>query len=120
MSLEPNFILPEKQLDIRETSKRRKLIEWFAQAIDDCVLAMLVTGSMSYGYDYSVKESSDIDMQLLTTPEKAGQLRDFALFNSRELDQAITGYQSGVFQQFSLVFEKDGVPMECHFWDAEA
>lgn len=120
MTLELNFTPPAPEVSIQETKKRNDLITWFKGVIDDAVIGLIVTGSMSYGYDYSVKETSDIDMQLIVTPETVGNLRVTGLFHEEELDKAISGYLEGVFGQFSIVFEKDGVNMECHFWDVDA
>lgn len=117
MSLEPNFIPPDKAVSEAETKKRSKLIEWFSQTIDEAVVGFIVSGSMGYGYDYSVKETSDVDMQLLVTPETVSKLKELNLFESSELEKATAGYLEGVFGQFSIVFQKNGVNMECHFWD---
>ena len=116
MALEANFTPPEKAVSETETAKRSELIKWFSEAIDDAVVGLIVSGSMGYGYDYSVKETSDVDMQLLVTPETVGKLKELDFFEANELDKAISGYKAGVFGQFSLVFQKDGVSMECHFW----
>ena len=75
---------------------------------------------MGYGYNYSVKETSDVDMQLIVTPETVSKLKELDFFEPSELEKAITGYLEGVYKQFSLVFQKDGVSMECHFWDLTA
>ncbi len=120
MSLESNFIPPEQTISVEQTKKRNGLISWFKEVVDDSIVGMIVSGSMGYGYDYSVKETSDIDMQLIVTPETVDGLRAKGLFNAEELDKALTGYLVGVFGQFSIVFEKDGVNMECHFWDLGA
>lgn len=44
------------------------------KAIVKAVVGLIVSGSMVYGYDYSVKETSDVDMQLLVTPETVNEL----------------------------------------------
>lgn len=118
--LEPNFTLPDKQIAINETSKRLKLIDWFKDYIRPSVAGLIVTGSMSYGQNYSVKPTSDIDMQLLVTPETVDELAQSDCFSADELNRAIYGYKEGLYKQFSLVFQKEGVPMECHFWDEQA
>lgn len=120
MTLEAHFIAPDPAVSERETIKRNELIAWFSALIDEAVVGFIVSGSMGFGANYSVKESSDIDMQLLVTPDTVSSLFDVCTFNEAELKTAIDGYRAGVFQQFSLVFEKDGVSMECHFWDADA
>lgn len=120
MSLEPNFIPPEQTISVEATKKRNELITWFKEVVDDSIVGMIVSGSMGYGYDYSVKETSDIDMQLIVTPETVNGLRATGLFNEKELEKVLSGYLDGVFGQFSIVFDKDGVNMECHFWDLSA
>lgn len=116
MALEANFIPPETAVTELETAKRNELIKWFSEVIDKAVVGLIVSGSMGYGYNYSVKETSDVDMQLIVTPETVSKLRELDFFEASELDKAISGYHAGVFGQFSLVFQKDGVSMECHFW----
>lgn len=120
MSLEPNFAPPPQSVSEAETAKREELILWFSELIDDAVLGFIVSGSMGYGANYSVKEASDIDMQLLVTQESVQMLAKLDVFDKNQLEYAIEGYIKGLFGQFSLVFEKNGVSMECHFWDLQA
>jgi len=118
--LEPDFKLPEKQISFDETSKRLMLLNWFKEYIRPSVTGFIVSGSLSYGQNHSVKPTSDIDMQLLVTPESVGQLAETDCFDEKELTHALAGYKKGLYKQFSLVFKKNGVPMECHFWDEQA
>jgi hypothetical protein len=118
--LEPNFILPDPKVSKAETNKRLALLEWFTQYIRSSVSGLLVTGSMSYGQNHSVTAKSDLDMQLLVNMQTVENLLETDCFNAQELTHAIAGYRKGLYGQFSLVFEKDGVPMECHFWDEQA
>lgn len=118
--LESNFQLPDSKTSIAETQKRLKLLDWFTEYIRSSVTGLIVTGSMSYGQNYSIKPTSDIDMQLLVTPETMDELAKTECFDAADLKQAINGYEKGLFKQFSLVFHKDDVPMECHFWDEQA
>lgn len=120
MTLEPNFVPPDKAISKAETAKRNELIAWFGGVVDNSVVGFLVSGSMAYGANYSVKPSSDIDMQLLVTPDTVTNLSTLGLFNGLELEKAVTGYLEQIYGQFSLVFTKDGVSMECHFWDSQA
>lgn len=118
--LELDFKLPEKQVSIDATSKRLKLLDWFREYIRPSVSGLIVSGSLSYGQNYSVKPTSDIDIQLLVTQETVNLLKTAGLFDAKELAYAIKGYEKGLYMQFSLVFEKDDVSMECHFWDEQA
>lgn len=120
MALEPHFTPPEKSITEAETKKRNGLIKWFFETIDSAVVGLIVSGSMGYGYDYSVKETSDVDMQLIVTHETVGKLKELDIFDPTKLEKAIVGYLEGIYGQFSLVFQKDGVSMECHFWDLSA
>lgn len=117
MALEPDFTPPVKVVSEAETAKRNNLIDWFAQIIDEAIVGFIVSGSMGYGANYSVKKYSDVDMQLLVTPETVAKLKTVGIFDEPELEKAIAGYLAGVYYQFSLVFRKNGVSMECHFWD---
>lgn len=118
--LEPNFELPDKQLSIDETSKRLKLLDWFKDYIKPSVTGLTVSGSLSYGQNHSVKQTSDIDMQLLVNSRSTKELEKTDCFDEEELSRALDGYRKGIYKQFSLVFRKDNVPMECHFWDEQA
>lgn len=118
--LEPNFQLPDPEVAARETQKRVALLEWFAEYIKPSVTGLLVSGSLSYGQNYSVKPTSDIDMQLLINHEGVKELLKTDCFNPDGLAKAVNGYTQGLYEQFSLVFTKDEVPMECHFWDEQA
>ena len=120
MALETNFTPPEKAVAEAETKKRNELIDWFSEVVDKAVVGLIVSGYMSYGYDYSVKETSDVDMQLIVTPETVNALKELDIFDGEELEKAIAGYLAGIYSQFSIVFEKNGVNMECHFWDMKA
>lgn len=120
MSLEPNFTPPPQSVSETETAKREELIRWFSDLVDEAVVGFIVSGSMGYGANYSVNESSDIDMQLLVTPESAEKLSETGVFDESELQHATEGYTKGLYGQFSLVFEKNGINMECHFWDLQA
>ena len=120
MALEPNFTPPNRAISEAETKKRNVLVKWLSDIIDNSVVGLIVSGSMGYGYDYSVKETSDVDMQLVVTPETVDRLSELNIFDPTELEKAIAGYLEGVYGQFSLVFQKSGVNMECHFWDLSA
>lgn len=118
--LERDFQLPDPVISKQETKKRIELAHWFAGVMRRAVTGFIVTGSMAYGQNHSVKQSSDIDIQLLVTPQTVDTLLDINLFDLSELKKAIEGYKLGLYDQFSLVFERDGVSMECHFWDEGA
>lgn len=118
--LEPSFELPDKQISTEETSKRLKLLDWFKDYIKPSVTGFIVSGSLSYGQNHSVKPTSDIDMQLLVNLDTVQKLAKVDCFDRAELSRAIEGYKKGLYKQFSLVFHKNNVPMECHFWDEQA
>lgn len=72
---------------------------------------------MAYGQDYSITPESDIDLQLLITPEiitKIGSCKYFQKYNTKKI---IEWFTSGISQQLSLNFICKDVPVECHFWD---
>lgn len=120
MSLEPNFVLPDESVSILETTRREEILTWFVETVRDSVSALLVTGSMSYGANYSVRETSDIDVQILVTKDTVQALMELGIFDESTLMRAIAGYTKGLYDQFSLDVMKDGVKVECHFWGAEA
>ena len=103
MALETNFTPPEKAVAEAETKKRNELIDWFSEVVDKAVVGLIVSGYMSYGYDYSVKETSDVDMQLIVTPETVNALKELDIFDGEELENAIAGYLAGIYSQFSIV-----------------
>lgn len=117
---ESSFTPVDPAVASAETQRRQTIIEWFAYAIQPAVSGMIVTGSMAYGRNYSVKTTSDIDIQLPTSRTLAAALPGFHLFDESELRTALAGYQAGAFQQFSLTLTYEGVTLECHFWDEQA
>jgi predicted nucleotidyltransferase len=48
------------------TEARLKILDKFAQKVDSVSDAILLTGSLAYGENYSVREDSDIDVLLVT------------------------------------------------------
>ena len=118
--IDPNFTPPEQAVSKRETAKRQALVPWIKQYFDGVALGIFIGGSLSYGADYSVSEKSDIDVQLVLDDEKLDQLALLDIYSKDDVEQALGGYKKGIYQQFSLVGEKDGVSIESHFWGKQA
>lgn len=118
--LELNFVLPDIEVSIAETKKRLDLLSWFVDYVGDSISGLVVSGSMGYGQNYSVKPSSDIDMQILVNKDVVENLLTKDHFNSVEINHAVSGYLKETYFQFSSPFVKDDVIMECHFWDEDA
>ena len=97
MSLEPNFVLPDESVSILETTRREEILTWFVETVRDSVSALLVTGSMSYGANYSVREVSDIDVQILVTKDTVQALMELGIFDESTLMRAIAGYTKGLY-----------------------
>jgi len=72
--LNPDFIPPKTRIAETETKKRIRIIEDILPELEKYSSAILLTGSMAYGQDFSVTPISDIDIQLLTTPEKIAKI----------------------------------------------
>ena len=118
--IDPNFQPPEPAVSKRETEKRKNLLPWIAEYFDTVTDSIIVAGSLSYGADYSVRPESDIDIQLVLNDEQIDTLATRTLFDSDAVTHAVEGYKNGFYQQFSLAGEKDGVSIECHFWNKTA
>lgn len=118
--LEKNFLPPLPEISMRETARRLKLAKEFLPEIQSAITGLIVSGSVSYGANYSVTEKSDIDMQLLITPESVKELLATKLFDADKLNKGVNAYLANIIKQFSLSFDRDGVEMQCHFWDDAA
>ncbi|HSW79775.1 MAG TPA: hypothetical protein VLG47_03270 [Candidatus Saccharimonadales bacterium] len=103
-----------------ETDRRQKIIDQLHNEFKDRVSDMVVTGSMAYGKNYCVTIDSDIDIQLLIRPENASNLTELLIASESEVIHAVRGYQFGVYKQFSLISERDGVKLEFHLWDEQS
>jgi len=118
--IDPNFQPPEQEISKAETLKRKNLLPWIKDFFDNVTTGIFVGGSLSYGADYSVNVNSDIDVQLVLNDEALDQLFSLNFYKKEELEQALSGYKKGIYQQFSLVGEKDSVSIESHFWNKDA
>jgi hypothetical protein len=118
--LDKNFTPPSQEVSAIETKKRLDLIEKVRPALSEFAVAVMVSGSMGYGQNYSVTEKSDIDTQILLTKETAPKILSSGLFDKEKLGPSIEGYLHGVAQQFSFSTPIDGISLECHFWDKDA
>ncbi len=115
--LDKNFIPPKIHIAERETKRRINIIEGIIPQIMQYSSAMILTGSMAYGQDYSITPESDIDLQILITPEiitKIGSCKYFQKYNTKRI---IEWFTNGIFEQFSLKFLYKEISVECHFWD---
>lgn len=87
---DPNFTPPKQRISETATKKRINIIEDIIPYLTQCSTAMLLTGSMAYGQDFSVTPESDIDLQLLVTPEiisKIGSCKYFQKYNTDRIVQ---------------------------------
>lgn len=86
--LDKNFIPPKIHIAERETKRRINIIEGIIPQIMQYSSAMILTGSMAYGQDYSITPESDIDLQILITPEiitKIGSCKYFQKYNTKRI-----------------------------------
>lgn len=78
--LDPNFIPPKPRVAETQTKKRITIIESLIPELSQYCNALLLTGSMAYGQDYSVTPESDIDLQFLITPDMVSKLSSYKYF----------------------------------------
>ncbi len=78
--LDKNFVPPKPRIAETQTKKRINIIESLIPELIQCSNALLLTGSMAYGQDYSVTPDSDIDLQFLTTPAMVHKLASCKYF----------------------------------------
>lgn len=114
-----NFVAPEPEVSKAETDKRLDILKNVKDIFSKSCPVIFVGGSMATSQNFGVHPDSDIDTQLLTTPETVHFLKDTSFFDNEKLDYYITGYLKGYAEQFSLNGEIDGVTVECHFWDKD-
>ncbi|MBP6921172.1 hypothetical protein KBB89_01330 [Candidatus Gracilibacteria bacterium] len=115
--LDKNFTPPKPRIAQTETIKRIKIIENLIPEITQFGSAVVLTGSMAYGQDYSITPESDIDIQFLVTPEFFPKLFSSKYFQKYNTERIAQGFIDGIFQQFSISFLVKGIPVECHFWN---
>ncbi len=109
---------PQKpNLAKRETTKRIKIIEDSLYELTKYSKAILLTGPMAYGQDFSVDEESPIILQLITDAEKLEHLGTCKFFQKYNTEKIRDGFKSDVFQKFTLTCIIKEVVIECHFWD---
>lgn len=88
--LDPDFIPPKLRVAETETKKRVKIIENIIPEIAQFGSAIVLTGSMAYGQDYSVTPDSDINLQFLVTPEffpKLFSSKYFQKYNTKRIEE---------------------------------
>ncbi len=115
-----DFIPPAKEVSEIETTKRIRILEQVKSLFSSACPIIFVGGSMATSQNYGVHPDSDIDTQLLVTPETVNLLRDINFFEDAKLDYYIRGYLKGYAAQFSLTGIIEAVTIECHFWDKES
>lgn len=118
--IDPNFQPPAPEISRIETEKREALLPWLDEYFSATMDSILVCGSLSYGANYSVTPKSDIDVQLIINDSRLEELSLLDLYDKEELKHAIAGYKEGIYKQFSLTGEKNGIPIESHFWNKDA
>lgn len=117
---EKNFAPPPLKKAQKETQKRMALVKNFLPTIKPAITALIITGSLAYGKNFSITEKSDIDFLLTINKKTVDNLPKTNLFSSENLNKIIPAYKKGIIKQFSLSFEKNNVEMQCHFWDQVA
>lgn len=114
-----NFILPPKEITIRETKRRLDLLPKILELFQDTCDAIIITGSLATGKNHSIHPDSDIDISLLITKNAIPQLRRHPFFSEKIFHHYLDGYEKGIAHQFSVENTLDGVKIECHFWDRD-
>ena len=74
---------PSREEACRETKKRLKIVHELEPKLSRFSDAVLIVGSLAYSRDYCVRESSDIDLLVLVTPEYAHKILTSDLFDDR-------------------------------------
>ncbi len=60
---------------VKETNSRIMYAKDMARKLSECTKAIMVTGSVAYGNNYSVKETSDLDIFLILKQDKFEKLK---------------------------------------------
>ena len=87
--LDPNFIPPKPRVAETETKRRITIIESLIPELAQYCKALLLTGSMAYGQDYSVTSESDIDLQFLITPDMVSKLASYKYFQKYNIARIV-------------------------------
>lgn len=114
-----NFVVPPEEISIQETKRRMKLLPKILELFDDCCDAILVTGSLATGKNYSVHPASDIDISFLVTKNSIPKLKHHPLLSDKNFQHYLEGYKKDIAYQFSTAVIMEGIKVECHFWDKD-
>lgn len=109
--------LPKPNVAKRETTKRIKIIEDILPELIKYSKAILLTGTMAYGQDFSIDDESPIVLQIITDDEnieKIGACKFFQKYNTQKVRD---GFASDIFQEFMFTFMVKEITIECHFWN---
>jgi len=112
-----NFIPPSKEIALQETNRRLKLLPYILEMFQNTCDAILVTGSLATGKNYSVHPDSDIDISFLVTQDSIPQLKNHTFLSDKSFHHYLDGYAKNIAHQFSTENTLEGVKIECHFWD---
>jgi hypothetical protein len=113
--------LPSKEEAELETRKRLEVVEKIKPILEKfCEIAILV-GSVAYGKNYSVRKESDIDLILLINRRNVDEIVKCDLFErTDQIGEAISFFEEGEIDHFSIVGNVGGVKVQYHFWDKAA
>lgn len=115
-----DFVVPPKEISTRETERRMNLLPKILELFKDSCDAILITGSLATGKNYSVHPDSDIDISFLVTKNSIPQLNNHAFLTDSNFQHYLEGYAKNIAHQFSTDNTLEGVKIECHFWDKDA
>jgi hypothetical protein len=114
-----NFVIPPKEISIKETERRMSLLPKIFELFKNSCDAIVITGSLATGKNYSVHPDSDIDISFLVTKDSISQLKNHSFLSDQNFQHYLEGYKKDIAHQFSTDNTMEGVKIECHFWDKD-
>jgi len=110
---------------ILETKKRLDIANDFRDSLNNIVTGIMLGGSMGFGQNYSIKETSDIDMVLVIEKNNLDDLLEEKFFKNKVNPKIIDLFKKGIINLFwvtnyindieinSFVYEKKGFEDFC-------
>lgn len=103
-----------------ETKKRLTIAKTIGKNIKDIVEGMLLGGSMGFGQNFSVRETSDIDTVIVCDKKKIYELLNTSYFKNQVQPEVIELFVKGKINLFWVTREIDNVEVNFFVYDKES
>lgn len=107
-------------MDVRyETQRRLDIAEDLGSQVNGIVRGMMLGGSMGYGQNFSVRESSDIDTVVVCDKDRVYDLIETSYFRGRVDPKVVDLFKKGDINLFWLTREINGVEVNVFTYETK-